>query len=186
MPIIALHGAKGSGKDTFFRLAKDNRPNTTVKRVAFAGPISEFVKHVFGLPSDWAYDQFKRQLQTLTLGDNTFVTQGGRHIVREIGMKMRSYDPEQFNRYVKETIDADPSAFWCITDLRFEDELHFVRSLGGYVVKIKRVGVEYDNHITETEFPDHVCDFVINNTSNQFEQYKSDVLTVFDTIMKAN
>lgn len=49
-----------------------------------------------------------------------------------------------------------------IDDLRFENEAHMVRRLGGEVWLLKREGVEYTNeHSSETCLPDHLIDKVV-------------------------
>lgn len=178
--VIGLHGAKGSGKDYFYQVVKKTYPNLDIRKIAYADPIKHKVMFLFGLETEEQYDEFKRTHLTAHL-DNP-ITQSGRHVVREIGMMMRDYDPQQFVRYVEQTIAAAPQAIWCITDLRFQNELNSIFQLNGFVVKILRAGFEYDGHITETEFPDYDCDYKICNNTTLF-QYEQHVTHVFEHIL---
>lgn len=181
--VIGLHGAKGSGKDYFYQVVKQHYPNRDIRKIAFADPIKHKVMFLFGLQSEDEYDKFKRTTVTYRVGDRE-VIQDGRHIVREIGMMMRDYDPDQFTRYVASTILASPHTIWCITDLRFSNELTMIDELGGSVVKIKRKGVDYDGHITETEFHDEACDVIIKNDSNEIGAYEQSVCAVFENLIR--
>lgn len=164
--VIGLNGAKGAGKDQFFRAIKIAFPHMDIRKIAYADPIKHEVMRIFSLESEDEYDQFKRSHMQMALkrepGDVIWVN--GRQTVREIGMLMRKYDEQQFVRYVEDTINANPAAIWCITDLRFQNELESIKNnLNGIVIKIKRDGFAYDGHITEVEFPDEVCSSVITN-----------------------
>lgn len=180
--VIGLHGAKGSGKDYFYQVVKQKYPQKDIRKIAYADPIKHKVMFLFNLKSEEEYDQFKRTKVTYRVGGRD-VEQDGRHIVREIGMMMRDYDPEQFVRYVESTIKASPNSIWCITDLRFRNEHDsIVDVLGGKIVKIKRKGFEYDGHVTETEFDDNECDYIIHNDSNVLDAYEDAVVQLFNDI----
>lgn len=179
--VIGLHGAKGVGKDEFFRIAQQSFPLHDIRKIAYADPIKEEVCRIFGLSSEQEYDRFKRVDLNFNLsGDDCNVE--GRRVVREIGMMMRNYDEGQFVRYVEQQIEKYPGAIWCITDLRFENELKSINKLGGIVVKIIRQGISYDGHVTETEFPDNVCDYIIHNKTNLLKQYQQDVRSTMESI----
>jgi hypothetical protein len=185
--VIGLCGAKGSGKDHFYHTVKKLYPNKNINKVAYADPIKHKIMHIFNLQSEAEYDTFKRRDVQYSLG-NRVVEQDGRHIVREIGMMMREYDPDQFVNYVEQkifdSITEDPSAIWCITDLRFQNELEsIIYPLDGQVVKIKRVGYEYDGHITEKEFCDEQCDIILKNDTNNIEDYEANIRQVFEKLI---
>lgn len=174
--IIALHGAKGSGKDEFFKIASERNPN--LKKIAFADPIKHHICNIFGLDSELAYDQFKRAELRSNLGDKYFQVDG-RRVVREIGMLMRSYNEDQFTEYVEDAVYSDPNATWIITDCRFPNEVDMVRKLGGCIVKIKRPGIDYDGHVTESELPDNEVHFVIDNDGS-LEDYKNKIINFLE------
>lgn len=162
MKVIALTGPKGSGKDTVGQLIIDRFPQLQAKTIAFADPIKQTINHIFNLNSDYTYDRLKRA--TLKLKDeDCFYTIDGRRLVREIGMLMRSYDEKQFTKYVHEKINSEPDRVWIVTDLRFDNEYYFLKQLGARIVKIIRPSYQYDGHITERAFDDHLVDHVLMN-----------------------
>lgn len=157
--IIFLCGPKGSGKDTV--AAEFAKLNPTYRTVAFADPIRAFVMELFKLDTTEEYDRFKRG--EIITGDGK--TANGREIVRGIGMKMLGYDQKQFVRYVEDAVANAPDII--ITDCRMPHEFALAKKIRRYrsdvaVVQIKRKGIEYDGHVTETE-PTFPMDLIINN-----------------------
>lgn len=159
-----MTGPKGSGKDTVASLIKEIDKTKAVETIAFADPIKETVKHIFNLSEDgvYGYDRLKRA--TLKLVDHEdFWSVDGRRVVREIGMLMREYNQHQFTDYVKNTIKTQPTKIWVVTDLRFDNEYIALKKLGAKIVKIIRPQYQYDGHITERAFDDHLIDKSIMN-----------------------
>lgn len=186
--IIALCGAKGSGKDTVANKINELYSHITrVQDIAFADPIKKMVQHIFDLdPSnDGQYDKFKRTRVTYDLPGYLTHAVAGRHVVREIGMLMRSYDENQFVKYIDDQINLNPGWIWVVTDLRFDNELEFLRNKGAYVVKLKRSDAHSDGHITERGFEDHQCDAVMNNDL-PIHQLGIRVIETFDKVIKDN
>lgn len=182
--VIGLHGAKGAGKDEFFKVAKRLFPLHDIRKIAYADPIKNEICRIFGLSGEAEYDQFKRAELTYNLASSNYTRSvPGRQVVREIGMMMRDYDEGQFVRYVETEIAKVPGAIWCITDLRFQNELESINRIGGVVVKILRQGIDYDGHVTEIEFSDDQCDYIINNKTNLLKQYHSDVRSTMESIL---
>lgn len=189
--ILAIHGLKGSGKDEFYKILKTTDKGKDYIKLAFADPIKRNVQHIFNLDTqnDNEYDQFKRSEFTLTNAAPVL----GRHILREIGMLMRSYDDGlQFRNYVHENLQENT----CITDLRLQSELEYFQELKlsrpGQVklIKIKRIinkdpnehiEVEVDDHITERDLPDEFFDFIIENTT--LESYHLNVKCLIDVAL---
>lgn len=181
--VIGLHGAKGSGKDYFYQVVKNKFSNKDIRKIAFADPIRQKVMFLFGLKSEEEYDQFKRSNLSYRVCGKDHI-QDGRHVVREIGMMMRDYDPNQFTRYVESTIQAAPNSIWCVTDLRFENEIKSVsNALSGKIVKIKRKGYAFDGHVTEREITNDRCDHIIINDSNIIGDYEDVVIKTFENII---
>jgi hypothetical protein len=178
--IIALTGAKGSGKDTVANIIKSNYDN--VKTVAFADPIKNVVQHIFDLDSSSVdqYDLFKRTTIEYQLPGYINHTVSARHVVREIGMLMRSYDEKQFNEYVKQQFNTDHSAIWVVTDLRFDNEYTMLKQIGAKTIKIDRPDYHYDGHITERGFDDHLVNYTINNDADMqaLENKVNDIMSI--------
>lgn len=162
--VIALCGPKGCGKDTVGALIKEKYSQYNPETIAFADPVKSAVRHIFNLGDEsvYSYDRLKRA--TLKLKDEEdFYTIEGRRLVREIGMLMRSYDEKQFTRYVQETITQSPDRLWIVTDMRFDNEYSFLKQMGAIMVKIIRPSYQYDGHITERAFDDHLVNHVLMN-----------------------
>lgn len=177
--VIALTGHKGAGKDTIAALIYD-LIGSSVRTIAFADPIKIQIMKFFDLANTHQYDLFKRTDVEYQLSDHLKHSVSGRHIVREIGMLMRSYDTFQFTEYVKDEIRQDPNSVWIITDLRFDNEYLLVKSFGGKIVKVYRPGENHkDMHITERGFDDELCDYTIENdgTIEELKEKVTELLT---------
>ena len=177
--VIGLHGKKGSGKDTFYRVLKESSEySDRISKVAFADPIKEQVNNIFTLPCENAYDLFKRSY--IDLPTHRIY---GRHIVREIGMLMRSYNPHQFCKYVQQKVSENPDRIWVVTDVRFENEWEMLKDYyQSPIVHINRHSTEIDNHISEKPCEESVIDYVIDNNGS-FGEFEENTLRVFEDIL---
>lgn len=178
--IIALTGPKGSGKDTVAQMMLDLY---NIQPVAFADPIKDKIRHIFNLKSVDEYDTFKRSSVSSVMAGHASHVVEGRHVVREIGMMMREYDEHQFTDYVRRRVHSGDHNHWVITDLRFDNEYLLCRSMGAHIVKIIRPRYDYDGHITERGFDDHLVDSVIMNDGD-LEYLESRVHIVMSNIFK--
>ena len=178
--VIAIAGLKGSGKNTAADLIIDlYKDRQSFQTIAFADPIRKQIEHIFDLNgSDKQYDSFKRSTMLYNVGYPGSMSIYARRAVREIGMLMRSYDEDQFTRYVSEKINADRSKTWIITDLRFENELDFLMSSNALIVKVNRK-VEQDNHITERGIDDSFCTHIFDNNGSE-DNLKEQIKNEFD------
>lgn len=170
LKIVALTGPKGSGKDTVGALIKQMCPSYNVNTIAFADPIKTEIQHLFNLDpeNNNQYDDFKRtdihySVPNSITRDMTLKTVPGRHVVREIGMLMRRYDEKQFTNYVVDEIRRRPDDLWVVTDLRFDNEYSVLKGIGAKMIKIIRPQYQYDGHITERAFDDHLVDKILMN-----------------------
>lgn len=182
MKIVALTGPKGSGKDTVADIIC--RKLKHVKRVAFADPIKAVVQHIFLLDEidNYEYDRLKRSRFDVYGGDfeTTWKSIEGRHVVREIGMLMRSYDTSQFTKYVeREIVNAmGHTEIFVVTDLRFDNEYEMLKFHGAEIVKIARPNYHYDGHVTERGFGDDLVDRIIDNNGS-LEALEEQVMSIF-------
>lgn len=175
--IVAFTGLKGSGKDTAAMFFCKQFPST--RQVAFADPIKQFVMSLFNLSSVSEYDTFKRGY----LNYNGRGEVSGRHVVREIGMLMRNYDMNQFTQYVEGQLDDHPNTTFCITDLRFYNEVVMLRKRQAVVVEIVNPRVpKGDDHVTEQGIDRWFIDHTIYNDST-IEVFEERVSNLFKQIM---
>ena len=137
----------GSGKDAFYRLAKEINPS--IVRVAFADKLKEEVaeatgccvqyiehnkKHFRLILQGWGTD-FRRQLTSPL------------YWVEALETKLRA-------------LPEDSIVF--VTDVRFHNEADMIRRLGGKIIRIVRINHnEQSNHTSETELVNIVHDEVI-------------------------
>lgn len=182
MKIVALTGPKGSGKDTVADIIC--RKFKHAKRVAFADPIKAVVQHIFLLDEidNYEYDRLKRSKLQAYGGDHetTWKSVDGRHVVREIGMLMRSYDTAQFTKYVENEIvkAMGYTEIFVVTDMRFQNEYEMLKFHGAEIVKIARPNYHYDGHVTERGFEDHLVDRIIDNNGS-LEELEDQVMSIF-------
>ena len=181
--IIGFCGAKGSGKDTGYKLLTELYPDLKFNLIAFADPIKNTICDIFGLTID--------QLNTIkridSIGiidyayDKTYGQLTGRDLVRKIGMLMRNYDDQQFNRYVQEAIRSNPQSNYVVTDVRFNNEIAAVKTIGGYIIRVDRDSCKYDNHVTETKVENP--DFIIDNNKD-LQHYKDQLKNIVDQLLR--
>lgn len=186
--VIALTGAKGSGKDTVANIIKDycSVNNIDARTVAFADPIKKVIQHIFDLDttSQEHYDFFKRGVIHYDLPHYMTNLVQGRRVVREIGMLMRSYDEEQFNRYVADTITAHTNSIWIVTDMRFDNEYEMLKTkFRASMIKVKRSNVSYDHHVTEREFADYRVRYLLENHGTETD-LRTTTISLFNQIRK--
>lgn len=182
--IIALTGPKGSGKDTVAQTIVDIAGELfDVKTIAFADPIKQAVQHIFQLDTSSVeqYDILKRS----ELNWHSTFKADGRHVVREIGMLMRSYNEDQFTNYVEQEILNSNEAWnvWVVTDLRFNNEYNLMKKFSAKIVKVTRPGYNYDGHVTEQGFNDSFVDYIIENNGS-FDDLRTKTQETLKRIMK--
>jgi hypothetical protein len=185
--ILGLTGVRGSGKDT---LADYLVERYDFKKIAFADPIREKVKFLLQLKTDKEYDTIKRAQLFWDKDHDLFRYDAirprydaldGRHLVREIGMLMLSYDKNQFTNYVTTEISRNVSKFhYVVTDLRMEHEHDCLKRLDAYIVKINTGKVNTDDHVTEVGFDGERCDYTIDNIDRDLQMFEFNV----DTMMQ--
>jgi hypothetical protein len=155
--IIGLLGYARSGKDTVANILVRNYGYT---RVAFADPIREMLLALdpilesghrlssivegYGWEIAKATPEVRRLLQTLGVGARTVL------------------DKDVWVTKAFSTISNEGK--YVITDVRFENEAHMLRTLNGQLWRIKRTGiVAYNRHVSETEMDDYKVDQIFTN-----------------------
>lgn len=163
--LIAVTGAKGSGKDTLAqRFIRDG-----FQLVKMAGPLKAMMQTLYiesGLLDEaQVYRKIEGDLKEVPcprLGGKT-----PRYAMQTLGTEWRDLIDQDlwtsiFRSSVRELL-REGTPVIC-TDLRFAHELEVIRGFGGHVVKVTRPGTgEGDSHSSETEMKALPFDFLVEN-----------------------
>lgn len=165
--IIGISGKKYHGKDT---LANHLIDKYGYKRIAFADPIKDICKIVFGLSNEQLTSNLKeepdeywkvspRKLMQF-IGTDLFRNNTAT-IMPEIG------DDIWIHVLVKKIADElliNPHTKFVITDVRFDNELEYISKLNGLKIKVQRNNIiNIDNHVSESYIDKLNVDYIINN-----------------------
>lgn len=164
MALVGLMGRKRSGKDSFASALIEDHG---FHRVAFADALKD------------ALLAFDPLLPTMTGAEklSSVVSSHGwdvakgypsvRRALQDFGVVMREHvDRELWIRAAHRRIVAAPSAHVVVTDVRFPNEVAFIRSQGGTLVYVERPGLpdDGDTHASETSTSSADADVVVWNT----------------------
>lgn len=136
MKHIGLIGLAGSGKDT----AADALMFTHC-RCSFASRLKRIAR---------------------MLGWNGEKDERGRAFLQDLGMAVRRFDEDTWIRLLREEI-SPPIQQFVFTDVRFQNEVDFVRSIGGIIVRIVRPGIIAQNHESELKQAEIAADIEVVN-----------------------
>lgn len=131
--IKAFVGVIGSGKDYQCKLLEQKG----YKRIAFADSLRELTWRIFNWrpQNELEYDEFKKQLFCAP----GYPSVSGREFLQRLGTDGRNIIGDDiWLNALKKTIDNSPEECFCISDLRFQNEFDFIKSLdnNGYSVEI--------------------------------------------------
>jgi hypothetical protein len=162
--IIGIGHRKGQGKDTFAKLLEEGLKTYTsnVKIVAFADPVYEVCSMLFGTESREYYIKYPAIKEVKNpLGKSP------RDYLLAVGMKMREIDPDVWVEALKIKNIQDGYEFCIVPDLRFYNEMKYVKG-NGVAVKIERAGYTVPDELRHDVADDCLADyndwdFVIDN-----------------------
>jgi hypothetical protein len=198
--LFGLNGFKGAGKDTIADYLVKEYDFT---KLSFARLLKESAAALFGVPVDrweeWKNDPAMEVLIQRNLNQEIglarlrgeeppldlphvrmtvreFLQRYGTEAHREIfgfdfwvDQALPEHANWQFGRYV-------------FSDARFENELDRIRSLGGRNIQVLRPSSDTgDGHASEVRPPDHLIDYIIDNSGSMIELYG-----IIDSIMQAD
>jgi hypothetical protein len=180
--LVALNGAKGSGKDTVASILIEGYD---FKRLAFADKLKESAAAIWNIhPSTWD------GLKNLEHSDVSIRIFGGK-IRAKVSVRefLQRYGTEAHRDVFGKDFWVDhalkginPNDNIVITDCRFENEIERVKSLGGVVVRIIRDELSLnDNHASEVEPPPHLIDYYLDNNET-LEKLYSEVDKLIDWV----
>jgi len=166
--IIGIYGEKGSGKDTVGKIMWCNLLRTYDWEIKqFGDKLKEAIMVITRYTRDQVEDRNLKDMpimgweSTVTLRDfmNALGTDICRMLYPDIWVK------SLMCQYSK------PFSNWIITDIRMPNEAAAVKSVGGILIKIIRLGLDNNlSHITENALIDYAhFDYVIVNDGTKYE-----------------
>lgn len=158
--IIGLVGTAGAGKDTFFRAL--DLVGVACHRFAFADALKLEVADLLNVSVN-TIEADKPRYRGLLQWWGTEWRRGG-------------WGEEYWLDRLAEQIDGyDPKRLAVITDVRFENEVEFVRSRGGNIIRIHRVETGGDGlthaaiaHASEQTLRGYTADLTVTNPGDDF------------------
>lgn len=169
--LIGLMGFKRSGKDTVADMLVDT---FGFKKLAFADVIKERIADLFQCSVD-SIHRLKTGSAAITMVDSnnkpTYSYFNGRRLIRELGMMLREANPN----YMKDLVAAKMTDLTVVSDVRFVDEVDWIREHGGYLLFIDREQ-QSDGHVSESDlriFADKIIDNtgLLQATRNQIQKF---------------
>ncbi len=155
MRIIGLCGRAGSGKDT----AAQALISEGFVRIAFADPLKEAARAIFGLTRKQTDGDLKEVV-------DKFWGKSPRRIMQLLGTEAvrGCIDDDVWIKAARRRVIRLPSRRVVITDVRFPNEADAIRSWGGEIWRIERPGLNaVEPHASETAMQDYKADLTVRN-----------------------
>lgn len=158
--LIGLTGFAQSGKDTVANILVSKYGYT---RIAFADKIREFLYEVNPMVA-CSPTGYLKDLVNLVGWDAAKQEPQVRRLLQDLGVAARNIFGDGF--WVWQAVkDLDSEKKYVITDVRFENELDFIRECKGQVWRVLRPGVSAVNsHVSESQIQDQQVDQVLVNS----------------------
>jgi len=179
MPIIGLCGYKGSGKDT---IADMLVINDNFIKIAFADFIRNALKELF----DWDDSNFSQEKKELP---DEYWGVTPRKMCQELGTEFlrfhcndliskdfklpngdnysSTFHIKRINKEVIKLLELNKKTNIIFSDIRFQDELDYVKKLGGKIIRVSRDDIKknsYSLHISEKNIYElNNVDYELNN-----------------------
>jgi hypothetical protein len=176
MKVIGFTGFAGSGKDTAALMLLRQRSGY---QRAFADPMREVARAVFGLTADQMNDRVKKEqvVPYWGLSPREILQRIGTECVREVfgadtWVKCMALRLEML--LADDALEPVGSDCVVFTDVRTDEEARFVRSKGGVVINVVRPGVgPVNDHVTDQGISAELVDFVLENNAGLDELDKA-------------
>lgn len=169
--LIGICGRKRHGKDTLGDYLVKNYGYT---KIGFADAVKEACKCIFGFNDDQLYGDLKEV-------DDKFWGASSRKVLQyvatdlfrdQIGNVLPEIKDNIWIKVVENKILQNPDKKYVITDIRFANELDFIKSRGGLSIKVKRDTIKStDSHISESFIDELETDCVIKNNGTIDQLY---------------
>jgi dephospho-CoA kinase len=166
--IVGLCGKKQSGKDTVGDYLCEEYG---YKKIAMANALKMGCKNIFGLTEE----QINGDLKEV---DDDFWKVTPRQILQFVGTDLLRNKLVSLIPHIKQDIWIEvvrkqilnewkqhPKTKFVITDIRFQNEIHFIQELNGIVIRLSRNIQNTDLHVSENEVDKFIVDSDILNDS---------------------
>lgn len=171
MALIGLMGTKSSGKTT--SAAYLTQKYQFVER-SFADCLKSVCKELFLLEPEQLYDNIQKESP-----DPRWFNCTPRKMLQFIGTDLLRNNLDQimpglgknifvhhFKLWYQKELSKNPKLHVVVSDVRFQNEADFIKSLGGTIIKITRFRSD-DSHASETEMANiDNYDYSIDNTGS--------------------
>ena len=191
--IIGVTGRKRSGKDTVGKYLINKHG---FYRVAFADALKEACKHIFGFSDEQVYGDDLKEVIDKYWGYSP------REILQKVGTELfRENFPQlcpkisndiwlrSVARQIEKLKEKGHTRF-VITDVRFDNELDFIKQYNGYTWKVKRPSIIIDSsvpaHSSETKIDNFITNCVFVNSGTLTDLYNLVDNQINDILHKLN
>ena len=171
--IIGITGRKGSGKDVIGNYFHERYGGI---KIAFADALKKACKEIFGFTNEQVYGNDKEKEDPFWhITPRTILQCVGTELFREkLGELVPSIGESVWIQCVKRKIEnlvKEGKYLIVITDVRFQNEIDMIHSLGGKIIRVSRI-----------QYPKNLPQFIFNNLE-EFKKTKS-VEEIKDLIQK--
>lgn len=174
--IIGITGRKYNGKDTLGKLFVDEYG---FKQLAYADPLKDVCKIIFGFTDEQLYGSKKEELDNFwKITPRTALQFVGTNLFREQSIKLLPYiDKNIWVEVMKKKIldewEKNPSTKFVITDIRFQNEAQLVKDFNGIVIRVTRniMNTNIDNHASEAMIDNLDVDYDVTNNESIEKMY---------------
>ena len=170
--IIGITGRKRHGKDTLGDYLVQHYGYT---KIGFADALKEGCRHIFGFNDDQLYGNSKEI-------DDEFWKASPRKVLQyvatelfrdQISRVLPEVKDDIWVKVVEKTILQNPDKKYVITDVRFNNELEFVKKYNGLTLKVQRDTLtNIDSHISESFIDELKTHYTLKNSGTLEELYK--------------
>lgn len=175
--IIGITGRKRSGKDTIGDYLVKNHGFI---RIGFADTLKDICRIIFGFSDEQLYGDLKEEVDPYwNHSPREILQKVGTDLFRNHGPKvLKNLDKNIWIRSVQrkiENLQKEGHKNFVITDVRFDNELEFIKEVNGVSIKVVRdlENNEFSNHESEISIDKFETDHKIINNSTLENLYKN-------------
>jgi len=175
--LLGVGGFMHHGKSTVAQYYCDHH---NFSEYAFAGPLKEGCRYIFGFTTEQLYSDMKDQVDSFWGVTPRYIFQQvGTNIFRDLLKVYLPHIPLQSTLWIenfKRWLETQSKSV-VVSDVRFVDEASVIRELGGTLIRVIRpsllqqYGHLYQKHVSETDSVNIMYDFLLVNDGTLDELY---------------